>query len=360
VIHPLRWFLTVVVVVMMAGCAWLARVVTAPPSDDASPVEVTVTRGTSGRELMEQLEKVTLVSHPRIAYWYLRLAGTFDVLRAGTYSVPGDSSISDLPELLGEGARVKHMVLTLIPGESIWEAAQRLEAAGLTDQLSLLDRASDRQWVRQVLDLPTGPQRPRRADGVPPTYLEGFLYPETLYFTPGTSLEEILKRVTFGFRRVWKDLSTRRRADLLAIRERYGLSKHQLVTLASLVEEEARRPEEAPIIAGVFYNRLDKDMPLQTDPTLVYHPASVGRAPTPRDRRNRDNPYNTYQYKGLPPGPICSPGRFALSAVLTPTRHDYLYFVARRDGGGGHAFAHTLEEHRDNVRTYLQTPRTHP
>lgn len=352
----LGWLLSLCLITVLTGGAWLAYTLFKTSEVTRSHVDITVERGTSGRELVGLLTEAELVTSSEVAYWALRLSGTFETLKAGTYSVPGDARIVDLPELLGEEARVKHIVLTLIPGESVWEAAQRMEAAGLTDQMTILERAKDRGWIRQTLNVPVGPKRAPRADGVPHTYLEGFLYPETLHFTPGVSADDVLKRVSSGFRRVWDDLVTRRRADLLAVRERYKLKDHQLVALASLVEEESSRRDEAPVIAGVFYNRLDKDMPLQTDPTLVYHPASVGRAPTPRDRRNPENPYNTYQNKGIPPGPICSPGRFALSAVLTPARHDYLYFVARRDGGGGHVFARTLEEHRENIRKYLQAP----
>jgi len=341
---------------LIAG-GWLGYALLKTPEDAKSKVDITVQRGTSGRELVGLLNEAKLVHSPEVAYWVLRLSGTFETLKAGTYSVPGDARIMDLPLFLGEEARVKHIVLTLIPGESVWEAAQRMEAAGLTDQVTILERARDRDWIRKTLKVPVGPKRAARPDGVPQTYLEGFLYPETLHFTPGVTLDAVLERVTSGFRRVWEDLVTRRRADLLAVRDRYKITEHQLVALASLVEEESSLRDEAPVIAGVFYNRLDKGMPLQTDPTLVYHPASVGRAPTPRDRRNPKNPYNTYQNKGLPPGPICSPGRFALSAVLTPARHDYLYFVAKRDGGGGHVFARTLEEHRENIRKYLQEPR---
>ena len=175
----------------------------------------------------------------------------------------------------------------------------------------MLKLAADRAFVADTLGLPVGPERASRTDQVPPTYLEGFLYPETLYFTPGVETEEVLTRIVDGFKSVWKDLMTRRGSDWKAIRQRYDLKDHELVVLASLVQEESTRKEEAPHIAGVFYNRIERGMPLQTDPTLVYHPASVGRVPTPDDRRNAANPYNTYAHKGLPPGPICSPDRFA-------------------------------------------------
>ncbi len=138
------------------------------------------------------------------------------------------------------------------------------------------------------------------------------------------------------------------------MRDRWGLSEHELIVLASLVEEEVRAAAEAPRVAGVFYNRLAASMRLETDPTLMYHPQRVAQQPRPTHRRDRANPYNTYAIAGLPPGPICSPGRGALEAVLRPERHDYLYFVSRRDAQGRHAFARTLAEHRANIERYLR------
>ena len=117
---------------------------------------------------------------------------------------------------------------------------------------------------------------------------------------------------------------------------------------------EAKVASEAPIIAGVFMNRLRVSMRLQTDPTLIYHPKRLGRAPGPSDRKDATNPYNTYAHDGLPPGPICSPTRTAIEATLSPSRHDFLYFCARHDGTGRHAFARTLEEHEANVTRYLK------
>jgi UPF0755 protein len=140
----------------------------------------------------------------------------------------------------------------------------------------------------------------------------------------------------------------------MALRARYGVTARDVITLASLVEKEAADRAEGPRIAGVFYNRLAAGMRLQTDPTLVYHPDRFGAKPTPAHRRDRSNPYNTYAFDGLPPGPICNPGPAALRAALQPERHDLLYFVARRDGSGRHAFARTYAEHRGNVQRFLR------
>jgi UPF0755 protein len=131
----------------------------------------------------------------------------------------------------------------------------------------------------------------------------------------------------------------------------HGLSLHELVTLASIVEKEAVLAEERPVIAGVFWNRLRRDMPLQADPTVAYAVGKDGRAPT-RDDLQVDHPFNTYRNRGLPPGPIANPGLAAIQAVLSPAKVPYLYFVSIDDRQ--HHFSTTLEEHQQAVLRYRQ------
>ena len=134
--------------------------------------------------------------------------------------------------------------------------------------------------------------------------------------------------------------------------EQRGLSIHQMVTLASIVEKEAARPDERPMVAAVYLNRIRLGIPLQCDPTVIYALQLAGKynGNLRRDDLMFDSPYNTYRYPGLPPGPIASPGRAALEAAIHPADVDYLYFVSRNDGS--HAFARTLDEHNRNVQKY--------
>ncbi len=134
--------------------------------------------------------------------------------------------------------------------------------------------------------------------------------------------------------------------------EQRGLSLHQTVTLASIVEKEAARPDERPMVAAVYLNRIRLGIPLQCDPTVIYALQLAGKynGNLRRDDLMFDSPYNTYRYPGLPPGPIASPGRAALDAAIHPADVDYLYFVSRNDGS--HAFARTLDEHNRNVQKY--------
>jgi UPF0755 protein len=264
--------------------------------------------------------------------------------------------------LLGGAYLVFHLMrtpttrLTLVPGRSLWEVAEKLESAGFGTRSEVLSLGADGAWV-QGLGLPAKAREPR-GDGVDSTWLEGFVFPDTYEVAEGTSAKVVLQKAINRFEQVWGELSNTYEDRLEALEHSHGLTESDIIILASLVEEEMAVKTEAPTIAGVFLNRLAKGMRLETDPTLMYRPDRVGKPPSPNERRDASNPYNTYAHKGLPPGPICSPSRAALEGVLTARTHDYLFFVARRDGTRGHAFAKTFEEHRANIERYLKKKRS--
>jgi UPF0755 protein len=350
----MRAVLGVLIAALIGVGVWVNGSLTHPMNTLTEPVRVEIPRGMTGKGIVSLLEERGVVRRPDLVYWYLRYQGSLQSVEAGTHAIPPGLSAVELAEALTLPAAAREVTLTLIPGESVWEAARRIEAAGLGRASEVVSRAGNRDYVAKTLGLPVGPARARRSDGVRQTYLEGFLYPETHRFDPSASLDEVLERVVGQFKGRWAKLLKRRRSDYLAIRQVTELDEHQLITLASLVEEETSVESEAPKIAGVFYNRLAKGMPLQTDPTLMYTPERVGGTPTPRERKDSTNPYNTYSSAGaLPPGPICSPRINALVAVLAPERHDLFYFVARRDGQRGHVFSRTYEEHKGHVRKQL-------
>ena len=174
------------------------------------------------------------------------------------------------------------------------------------------------------------------------TSLEGFLFPSTYEFTRKATCDEAVRRMVEDFRAVWESLGNSEPPP-------NGLTPVQVVTLASLVERETPDARERPLVAGVFYNRLRRDFPLQCDPTVQYARELAGR--TKRDVRPEDlridSPYNTYTHRGLPPGPIANPGEASLRAALWPANTDYFYFVANDQGG--HFFSRTLAEHNRNV-----------
>jgi UPF0755 protein len=178
---------------------------------------------------------------------------------------------------------------------------------------------------------------------LPGPTVEGYLFPATYNITPGMSPADTIRMMVRQFETVCSGISPQ-----LAKSVR---SRHNLVTLASLVEKEAVEQKEQPLIASVFFNRLRKGMRLQSDPTAVYGFRPFSGKVT-REDVLRTSPYNTYRINGLPPGPIGNPGAEALKAVLTPQSSPYLYFVAKKDGT--HFFSTTLDQHNDAVRKYLK------
>jgi UPF0755 protein len=258
------------------------------------------------------------------------LRGTARTLKAGEYEVPPGASLLTVLQLL-EAGRVKPHLLVMPEGFTIRELARQIEAEGIASAADVVRIADDPRTAWTL--------------GIEANSVEGYLFPDTYQVTKGTRMEEILGRMVQRFR---EKAGT---ADVVDRARRRGLSLHQLVTLASVVEKEAALAWERPVIARVFLNRIERDMPLQADPTVAYAMAKEGRPPT-REDLLVDHPFNTYRNRGLPPGPIGSPGRAAIDAVLDPADVPYLYFVAIDDRA--HHFSTTLEEHNQAVARYRQ------
>jgi UPF0755 protein len=178
--------------------------------------------------------------------------------------------------------------------------------------------------------------------GIQAESLEGYLFPDTYYFPRNTPIDRIIQTMLDRFNTVFTPAWADRARGI-------GLSRHQVVTLASIIEKETGAAGERPLIASVFHNRLARGMRLQSDPTVIYGIEDFDGNLT-RAHLETPTPYNTYQVAGLPPGPIASPGRAALEAALFPEETDYLYFVAR--GDGTHQFSTRLDEHNEAVRRY--------
>jgi UPF0755 protein len=223
--------------------------------------------------------------------------------------------------------------VTIPEGLTVREVVRTLAGAGFGSEESFFCLLDDPEFLAAE-DLP--------AEGV-----EGYLFPDTYAFPLAMPADRILRAMIRRFRDVFTPA-------LVAKAQASGLSPHDAVTLASLVEEEARRADERRLIAAVFVNRLRKGMPLQSDPTVIYGREGDDRTIT-RDDLHRPTPYNTYVIPGLPPAPIANPGRAALEAAVDPAPVDYLYFVAR--GDGSHQFSSTLAEHNAAVARYQRHAR---
>ncbi|MGE5244237.1 MAG: endolytic transglycosylase MltG [Betaproteobacteria bacterium] len=260
----------------------------------------------------------------------LYLTGQGRHLKAGEYRFADAMTPYDVIGKLVRG-EVYVVSVTFPEGLTIAEMARIFEAHGLGTADAFTAAARDASTIR-ALD-------PQAQD------LEGYLFPETYTVARHIGAKELVQVMVERFKHVFA-------ADVRAAADARGLTPHQVVTLASIVEKETARPDERPIVAAVYENRLRIGMGLQCDPTIIYALEREGKytGNLRRDDLQMDSPYNTYRHVGLPPGPIAAPGRASLEAVVHPAVADYLYFVSRNDGS--HVFATTLAEHNRNVRKY--------
>lgn len=279
--------------------------------------KVLVVKG-GGTDVAEQLQREGVIESPMLFVASLYALGKSSQIKAGEYLFKQGASVSDVIDTLVEGKAILHAIT--IP-------------EGLTS-LQIVDKLRDNDVLTgDIVDVPR----------------EGTLLPDTYKFQRGMSRTQLLDRMAQEQSRVLKDIWARRAPDLPI------KSPQDLVILASIVEKETGKADERPRVAGVFVNRLNKQMKLQSDPTIVYGLIG-GKGPLGRgllkSEVEQPTPYNTYVVQGLPPGPIANPGKAALEAVASPSRTKELYFVA--DGTGGHVFAETLDQHNKNVAKWRQ------
>jgi UPF0755 protein len=280
---------------------------------------VIIAPGSGLNAIADTLSSHGVISNPWVFLGTSKLYGTEDDLKAGEYLFRAHMSMNEVMETIISGRSVQHSVT--VP--------EGLTSAQIVERLN-----QDPVLVGNV-------------DTVPP---EGSLLPETYKFTRGTTRKQMLDRMARAQQQALADVWARRSPNVPLD------SPEELVVLASIVEKETGKADERTRVAGVFINRLNKRMKLQSDPTILYgiYGGSAWLRPRTilRSDLQRPNPYNTYQIDGLPPGPIANPGRESLEAVANPSRTEDLYFVA--DGTGGHVFAASLDEHNRNVARWRE------
>lgn len=257
-----------------------------------------------------------------------RLRGDAHRLKAGEYRFSDDMTPDIILRKIVAG-EVDYRKFTLPEGYSVYQAAELLEQQGYFRRDAFLEKCRNKAFLERI--------------GLKEATAEGYLYPATYNLSRGGSEEQLLEQMIGQFNKAYA-----------AIQEEEGarrFSRHEIVTLASIIEKEAVSAEEKPLISSVFHNRLRIGMPLQSDPTAVYGVRAFSGKVSKADIQ-RSSPYNTYLNKGLPPGPIGNPGMDAVQAAVNPAKTDFLYFVARQDGT--HQFSRTLEEHNRAVSRYLK------
>lgn len=295
-----------------------------------------VRKGESPQELTQALTSQKVIQDGARFIFLGRILRQWKKIKAGEYAVGPSLSPLEIFSTITSGTSVGHPV-TIREGENFFEIAQDLEAKGLANRDRIESLCKDKKFVASL----------GLGEPVPPS-LEGYLYPETYSFNRTQTPEDMLRQMVRTFNAHWKPEHSARASAL-------GLSRHQIVTLASIVEKETGAKEERPLISSVFFNRMRKKMRLQSDPTTIYGIWERYDGNLHRSDLLSVNPYNTYMIPGLPIGPIGNPGQEALLAALNPAKSDYLYFVSHNDGT--HEFTRTLIEHTQAVKKFQLNPK---
>ncbi|NLC76989.1 MAG: endolytic transglycosylase MltG [Clostridia bacterium] len=322
----IKWIWSALLVLFVLGCYQIVAGYLKPYSVHPVRVEVEIPLGSNANTIANILAEKQLIRHPKVFYYYTRIKGISQDLKAGTYVLDASWSLDKIASTLTKGGRAETVRLTVPEGLKLEQIAQRIEDAGLASKEEFLEAAGREYNFDFLAEIPKGPK-----------YLEGFLFPDTYEVRADATPDEIIAMMLRRFGQVYSDEYRERQREL-------GLSTFEVVTMASIIEREAKLDEERTTIAAVFHNRLQKKMLLQSCATVQYLLDEPKVDLTTKDLEI-DSPYNTYKYQGLPPGPIASPGKASLEAALYPADVDYLYFRVDPERDGAHIFSRTFAEH---------------
>ncbi len=326
---------SIVILFSFLPACWLFFV---PPSGIPPAKVIYVKRGMPLRQVGHLLQQQGIIRSKTFFIFLATLLGEKTLIKAGEYEFDSPMQPLRVLETLVKGQVKRHLV-TVPEGYTLDQIAQLLEDQKIVDREEFLQKASSPILIAS-LGLPV--------KGTPSAdRLEGYLFPETYHFYRGMDPEEVIRSMVNQFKRVLGP-------ELIGETSRMGISEQQAVILASIIEKETPLPEEKPLISAVFYNRLARGMPLQSDPTVIYGIKNFNGNLT-KDDLQRPTPYNTYVRPGLPPSPICNPGKDSLVAALHPAPVSYLYFVSKNDGS--HYFSSQIEDHNRAVWDYQKNRR---
>ena len=303
-----------------------------PFQEAGGTVELKVDRGEPFFSVVQRLKEKGVITNERLFTFWARMWSLDKRVHWGLYRFELPMAPRKVLDQMVLGRGVFHRI-TVPEGLTQKDVAQLLEKGGLADGEKFLKVANNPAILSRL--------------GIKAEGVEGYLFPDTYYFPASASEQDILIAMVEHFNESFTPLMEEQARAL-------GLEKHEVVTLASLVEKEAGLEAERPLVSAVFHNRLRGRIPLQSDPTVIYGLKKFTGNLTRKDLR-RPSPYNTYLIKGLPPGPICNPGLSSLQAALLPAEVSYLYFVSKNDGT--HFFSKTIREHNRAVNQYQRSRR---
>ena len=320
-------FLSLVLALVVLAGTWVF--VHQPSASEAPELTVEVSRGAGLRRIAGQLYEAGVIRHPLPFVLFAKVRGMAPRLQAGEYVLSANMSPAEILDALYLG-KVKHHILTVPEGATLRDIADLVESADLGSRESVLELGSSSAFIESLgLNVPT---------------LEGYLFPDTYYLTRDMGVADLLTVMVGTLERNYPP-------EIAARAEKLEMSKHAVITLASLIEKEAQLDSERELISAVFHNRLRRGMRLQCDSTVIYALGEAFQGNLRKADLKVDSPYNTYRYGGLPPGPIANPGGRSIAAAVSPADAKFLYFVATRKDGAHH-FSNTLKEHNRAVRKY--------
>jgi len=315
--------------VVLLVFAYMAYEMLVPAQNVNKNNEIKIPRGSTFRQVADILWNEKLIRDKKVFLLLGRLTGADRKIRAGYYSIWSNMSPLDIFKVIRRGHIVEYEI-RILEGDSLVEIADTFSRKGIATREDFLKLSADSGFLT--------------AYHITSPSIEGYLFPDTYIIPKGVSAEEAAGSMIDKMREKYTDKIKARMAEL-------GMSENEVLTLASIIEKEAVIDEERPIISAVYHNRLKKDMPLQADPTSIYGIKSSREKITRKDLQ-RKTPYNTYVLRGLPPGPIASPGLKSIIAALYPANVPYLYFVSSDDRT--HTFSTTIAEHENAVRLYRE------
>lgn len=322
----LLWLIisAVIVLIVTAGIGYNLLLLTKAPTETVTMI---VSPGRSLSGVAQELERTGVIRSSLALRIIARWNDQGGQIQAGSYRFSQAATPGEILNRLTQGD-VEKVTLTIPEGFTLQQIIERIDQQGYGSKAKLMELAYDSAFITSL--------------NISADSLEGYLYPETYLFAPGNDERALLKMMVNQFQ-------MKVTSELKKSAQQVGLSLHQLVTLASIIEKETGVVDEMPLISSVFHNRLKRRIPLQTDPTVIYGIKDFDGNIT-RKHLKTATPYNTYMIRGLPPGPIASPGLAALKAATSPAKTKLLYFVAR--GDGSHKFSKSLKEHNAAVLKY--------
>lgn len=294
-------------------------------------VIIEIKRGSGLGSIASQLEENEVIKSEKLFLITTVIKGAHNNMKAGEYEFRKGQSLNDIVDIIIDG-RVRLRKITIPEGKNVYEISRILEQNQIAEPQKFLSMVKDRTIIRSEtgVDIPS---------------LEGYLFPDTYYFPKNAGAEKVIDTMTDHFFSVFNQLKSENKKSWLSDRD--------LVILASMIEKETGHDPERDLISSVFHNRLKIGMKLDCDPTVIYGllPDFDGNL-TKRNLRERDNPYNTYTNRGLPPGPIANPGKESLEAAFNPADSDYFYFVSK--GDSTHVFSENYNEHIRAVNKHIR------